>query len=450
MTERSGTTGGEQTPAGYVLITHDSEPGVLLLPDGPAWRPPRFALPPGHFADVGPVTDAIRESMGLDAAVLRTLRIDSVGNPDGPARVYEVEQRTPGWRPPAVGRWVDREEARRLALEPRALAPVVRDHAAGTPHPLRVPWARRGWFREASGWVHRQLDALGYQPTGPLRQVRCWSVSSVMSVPTRPGLTYFKASPAVFARETALTGYLSRSYPGGVPQVLAEDVERRWMLTADLGPSTLGDVDDLRLEEDALRLLATVQMDQASQVEALATLGCPDRGLGMLRDQIDPLFADTDSTMLGRPGGLLAEQLRRLRTAAPRLKEMCSDLASFAIPMTLEHGDLDSGNVFVKDGRPVLMDWSDGSVSHPFFSLTSENEVSERGPALRDAYLEQWTAYESADRLVRAYDLSVPLGALHRAVGYQRYILPQMEPSSRWELEEYVPRFLRQLLRVLG
>lgn len=139
MTESSRTTEGGQTLTSYMLITHDTEPRVLLLPHGLSWQPARLALPPGHFADVGPIIEAIRGTLGLDAVVLRTFRIDSAGNPDGSDYVYEVEKRSPGWHATRGGRWVGGEEAQRLGMELRALAPVIGEHSAGMLHPLRVP-----------------------------------------------------------------------------------------------------------------------------------------------------------------------------------------------------------------------------------------------------------------------------------------------------------------------
>jgi hypothetical protein len=63
---------------------------------------------------------------------------------------------------------------------------------------------------------------------------------------------------------------------------------------------------------------------------------------------------------------------------------------------------------------------------------------------LRDAYLEPWSSYEPIDRLIQAYEIARPLSALHNAVIYHRYILPNME--SQWEMQRMLPFYLKKLL----
>ena len=46
------------------------------------------------------------------------------------------------------------------------------------------------------------------------------------------------------------------------------------------------------------------------------------------------------------------------------------ELASYGVTETLQHDDLHDGQVFVKDGRNLIMDWGDAVISHPFFTLS--------------------------------------------------------------------------------
>ena len=52
------------------------------------------------------------------------------------------------------------------------------------------------------------------------------------------------------------------------------------------------------------------------------------------------------------------------------MREACEELASYGIPETIQHDDFHDGQVFVRDGRYLLMDWGDACVSHPFFTLS--------------------------------------------------------------------------------
>ena len=51
------------------------------------------------------------------------------------------------------------------------------------------------------------------------------------------------------------------------------------------------------------------------------------------------------------------------------------ELAESGLPLTLEHGDLWSSNVYVSDSEVAFIDGTDASLSHPFFSLMPCSEV---------------------------------------------------------------------------
>jgi aminoglycoside phosphotransferase (APT) family kinase protein len=132
------------------------------------------------------------------------------------------------------------------------------------------------------------------------------------------------------------------------------------------------------------------------------------------------------------------------------VEELCAELASFAIPETLEHSDLDAGNIFLCDGRPVLTDWSDSSVSHPFFTMAlMERAGVPSGPRL-DAYLRQWSAFETEVRLRRAYSVARPLAALDRAIHYLDDIVPNTDNGvDRREMEAIMSSYARMAVKSL-
>ena len=124
------------------------------------------------------------------------------------------------------------------------------------------------------------------------------------------------------------------------------------------------------------------------------------------------------------------------------------------LPPTLVHGDL-GGNVLVRGEQYTLFDWTDVCITHPFFELTTlldtvfdasvlPHEAQVR-TQLRDAYLEPWTAYVPMERLVEAFEVSTPLGALHQAMSYM-WILMNVAEDARWELARGLVMWLRHLL----
>lgn len=140
---------------------------------------------------------------------------------------------------------------------------------------------------------------------------------------------------------------------------------------------------------------------------------------------------------------------------AQRLKTTCAALADYRVPYSLEHGDFHDRQIIMTDTGPMYYDWSDCSVSHPFFSLhlffafqDFENclpDIPDVQARLRDAYLAPWTVYESMERLRAAFELAQHITPVHTALLYHRIILPGME--QRWEMHYMIPWFLKSLVR---
>ena len=81
-----------------------------------------------------------------------------------------------------------------------------------------------------------------------------------------------------------------------------------------------------------------------------------------------------------------------------RVEDLAEELASYGIAETLQHDDLHDGQVFLKDGQHLVMDWGDACISHPFFTLSvtlegvlawglDDVENSVDTTPFRDAYL---------------------------------------------------------------
>jgi hypothetical protein len=268
-------------------------------------------------------------------------------------------------------------------------------------------------------------------------------------VPTTSGRLYYKAAPAAFAHEPRLTHALTEWRPRHFPEVLALDGVRNGILMKEFDGTPLERISDLARWEAALRLFAGIQIDGAAHVDDLLALGCPDRRMGRLAEQIEPFLAGLPSPL----SDLSAAETETLHSLVPRLEAACAVLAECGVPETLEHGDFWAGNVIATDTGYRFFDWSDSSVSHPFFSmLYFLDGIEDRFPdipdarvRLRDAYLESWTTFAPMERLTAAFERAQPLAAIHNALTYHAILLPQME--ARWEMENMVPFYLKMLLR---
>jgi Phosphotransferase enzyme family len=258
--------------------------------------------------------------------------------------------------------------------------------------------------------------------TGELDQfhVRWWS--TVIRVPAAGGDLYFKAVGRGFEFEPPLTATLAELAPDRMTELVAVDAARGWMLMRDAGEQ-LGDLvrrpADLHHWEEALPRYAELQIAAAPLAGELLAVDVPDVRLSTLPHQLGEL--------LGRPEARLDAELReRVLAALPEIEAMCSELAAYGIPETIQHDDLHDRQVFVRDGSYVFFDWGDSCVSHPFHSLTVTLRATaakldlEPGGAelrrLRDAYLEPFGAP------AEAADLAYRTGTIARALAWDRYV----------------------------
>ena len=328
--------------------------------------------------------------------------------------------------------------------------------------------------------------------------VRHWSISTVYRATTRMGKYYFKQSPAFFPNEVPVTVAIANRFPDVSPRVLASDARSRWMLLDDLGDVTMQSADPHTSEGAALwiaavRALARIQRAYAitpSPSEGAGGAGdepsravtpSPSEGAGGAGDE--PSRAVTPSPLTGegwdggelerRPipatlatirdwtlappsGDLLhhasetAAALRRLAPHLPRLTQLQSDLTAANLPPTLNHGDLDAGNIFIRDGVPILMDWSDACITNPLFDPVQIPQVADN-PRIADAYLSQWTDRAPIETLRTAFRAAAPLAALERAIHYRRNIVPHIPSPSddRRHLEAYIPDLLNRAANLL-
>jgi hypothetical protein len=440
------------------VVVHPHRPEVLLL--GGSALPEAELAGEVWTADAEVTATALRELLGADTILLRSLE----EHEDSAARVQRATlvaaPRDAAAPPPPGAGWVGRADLDALARagnEHAAVAARALDEPAGG-----TPWADPGWFHAAEGWLRASLERLGAAATGPVRQLRVWELSCILKAPTAGGDVYLKAIPDApqFANEGVVMQALAALFPDHVPVPLAVDAGRRWTVLADFGEELGGGDDDhgwdvpFEVREDVVRTFARLQVRAAPHADRLLAAGLPDRGLGWLAEQARGWLPEVEAT--GRLPGIDAAtwlstgEAAELRAAVPRLVAMCGELAGHAVPPSVVHGDLHLANVAKGPRGHVFFDWTDACVAHPFVDLLTMFQAGEEleveGPErdrLRDAYLAEWTGFEPAGRLLRAWRLAEPLGALHHAVGYRILaehlrgpVDPHMAASTAWWLRK--------------
>jgi hypothetical protein len=439
----------------FVLIPDETGERVLITPTESGWSLPHLAIADNFWwQDVGPVNRAAREQLDLGATTLCCFRIIHDAAAQAVRHVFALEPQQWNGHLPENGRWVSAAELEGVNLSVPEQRATIADWL--TQSTDAVPWYRPGWQAEPLHWAREQLAGLGFALIGEPVQVRSWERSSLWHFPTANGLVYFKAVAEAFGYEPKLSQALAEWATEHVAPVLAVEPERRWLLMGGAGQNSLLRDRDPAHWEAALRQYAQLQIALSPRVDDLLALGVPDRRLETLPGYIEALLADT-AALKNSPTGLADDEIASLRRCEPELHAACRALAASGIPASLEHGDFASGQIMaVPNGGYRFIDWSDSSLSFPFFSLLffwaelegSFDDLTGVPERLRAAYLEPWTAFASVSELVELYQLAMRVAPLHHALIYHRTILPTMK--VKWEMECMVPYYLRIGLRGQG
>ena len=442
----------------FVIVARAEDDSVLILSDSDGWTLPSFTPDTTDARVVEHINAEMRGQLGFE---IWTLKCAAQGDDGGCRwRVFIAVAREAGAAPPPHARWVGQAEV----LSAEFAEPVIHEAIArwfaerGSPSERSAPWEAIGWHDSACDWIRAQLEAHGTDASAPISQQRAWGLSCTMRVSDATGAVYFKATPPFMAHEGRIMRAVAARCPQLLPPPLAVDSERGWLLMPDYGDEMLHECPDIARWEDALRLFAQTQVEQAAHTRHWLSLDCPDRGLGRMVELIDPLIASCSRMLAGGANGLSESEVGDLRSLSMPLKLMCARLAQFGVPHSLVHGDL-GGNILIRGDGYTFFDWTDVCISHPFFDMATvsgayfDESVLKDNPnaetRLRDAYLQPWTKLESMERLIETFEASKPLGALHQVMTYM-WILTNIAADARPELEGGLLHWIRNLLRLCG
>lgn len=316
---------------------------------------------------------------------------------------------------------------------------------------------------DISNWVETHLKRHSLTPLEHIELVTDRPWSRVWKLTTGSSPLYCKAVAPFMNAELALTAELYRSHPDLVPEPLAMNSEKGWLLAADAGPMMRTFFDKTPRPEPWFRILADyarLQLDWMEHSISLRSLGVPDRSVKTLAAQVAPLI---DMALAIE----VADEADRLRPEhRPPLEALLNEWGDFADSLypgdlsdTLNHGDLHDGNIAWQAGQGRIFDWGDASVSHPFVSMRSVLLTLERRFGLKDgdpglypyiqAYLAPWKAQlpeVDIDALFAESRKAWPLVSL---LSWHHAIQNRGDERSR-SYDYAIPTLFREFLRAHG
>lgn len=281
--------------------------------------------------------------------------------------------------------------------------------------------ASTGWPEGAEAWVRDALAPSVVRATGPTAAPRSW----VVRLDDGDRRWYFKEDRSHGPSEASVLRRLAERRPSDVAVVTAIDEARGWSLTCDAGPT-------LRVENHtgtwctAVRRLGELQVSEAMHTKEWRTLRCRDLSGDRLFGAIQSLFAAAFPQ-------LEPDVCDVLHSLTPRIEEACATLVDDPVPDTLVHRDIVPVNVVVSEDGPVLLDWSDIVVGHPFFAcdrlLDSCWTDRARKEAVIDAYLSAFECFADRDTLRRSFGAVLFLRVVYEGVRWMDEI-EGLDPGS--------------------
>jgi hypothetical protein len=316
-----------------------------------------------------------------------------------------------------------------------------------------VPWSTAQWSDDTSAWIGERLRAVHGGDVRTIARHRVSRASFVAKVETARGTFFFKAVLPTERPEAPLLALLGATCPDHVPEVVAFDPARCWMLTRAVVGRHLFLVSDLACWTTALERFGVMQRDFVSRVDALTAIGCPVVTPSQVVDDLDALLGQEMSWLPLTDG-----DRRRLQLAGLQWRQVAREHRIGGVPeATLDHADLHPNNILVTDAGCVFLDWEDGAVSHPFLAphvflgYVAQLLPDMRGalPTLRDAYLRVWADAADWSTLVGGFERVRPLAYVKFAAGIARWyarIGDGRTPATDRAVGETVTRGLRTAL----
>jgi Phosphotransferase enzyme family len=305
-------------------------------------------------------------------------------------------------------------------------------------------WQEAHWTTVITHWLQGHLKT-----QVSLGEPASHDLAFIAQVHANGETYYFKAGDKT--REATLTSYLAKAFPSLLPEVVAFDGERDWLLTRDAG-HYLSTVAQANCWQEALANLALFH--QRADTMAFEKLGCSRGNFETLAKRGEAFLRNT--TYL-QNWGMNEEQVLGLEHLIPRLYQAHENVAALGLKECPVHGDAYPMNVLVKEQIPVWFDWREASIAHPFMDvgwflawtfLPKKRELEllktpDAATLLWASYLHSFgLKYAEADM-----NDAVIIALTHRMLNYHdRFYMWQSSTAS--PRPQYVPYFLKLLLRL--
>jgi hypothetical protein len=326
---------------------------------------------------------------------------------------------------------------------------------------FNLPWFNVGWFEQTKQYLK---DKYGYKK---VELFYLSSISCVLRIKLKDKNIFYKqVLKGLFEQEIIFTKILNE-ISDNVPSVIDYDNSNGYLILEDFGSKTLWDFNDVDTWCKTIKKYAQLQKSALKNIDKIKKVLLFDRSISNLYDIFESLTSNPDNFYLNKSYGITNQEYQELLSFKPKIKDLCQKLSSFNIPNTIEHGDMHPFNIAMINDKPIFYDWSDCSISHPFFTIRALTYAffDKKGNELKKvsfikecdypyqkivkAYLEEWEDFESKENLIDAFKISrilVDISFIHQ----YNLLINSMEEHTKHVFLSYISKGTRRLIRSIN
>ncbi|WP_018922613.1 phosphotransferase [Salsuginibacillus kocurii] len=396
-----------------VVLFDENGKNVFICEQADAYVLPKFETAPFHIAVTEPLVAYVSRNYKLAIHVYCCFE-SSVAT-----RIYSGEVLENAGEPPYQGKWLPLSQLGRLSHADQQMINSFKEKQAALGCP---PWYQPGWRKEVETWVEEHVAL----PLLTSNQVRSWEKAALLQLHTEQETYYVKEVPSVFEHEVTLQSFLTDYFPNCTPGVVAFEPSQNRYLMREMKGELLGRTQQLGPWEEAIDRMADIQTTMAAHINHLLQLHLPYRPIVQTLEQ----KAEETMTVLHQEEWLNDEAYQLLRHSLSDMLRFTAELGDSHVPITLEHGDLFGGNIIVEKQGPIIYDWADSSLSHPFLSVGVLMEEMKESFSLNemewllDRYLTRWKQVDTLENLREEYKLVQTLAPLFYLVVHTTTVFP--------------------------
>ncbi|WP_152362332.1 phosphotransferase [Microlunatus speluncae] len=218
------------------------------------------------------------------------------------------------------------------------------------------------------------------------------------------------AQPALYPSGPAVHRFVQDVAPHAIAPMLATEDGPGWQRTAfGLIEGPTAETRGVHSRVEVARTIAAIQIAAAERpAPCLPSYQLPD----LIDDLVDDVLSmgDQDPSLLGR-----------LSAAAARLHDYAEQLAS-AVPVSIDHCDLNEANAIIPDQGPVvILDWEEARLGCPLLSLSRLLQAAEPyWDEITDAYTTGLSSWGDVGPLISRANIVAPVKSVHEARAYAR------------------------------